>query len=355
MTNDVVIVGVGMTTAVGLSAPETAASVRARMMRFTETSLRDRHFDRFTIAEVTDEALESLAGPLDELAGLTAREARMLRLAAAPLRECLAPLAGRAVPIGLCLALPETETHCPLDRDAFVERLAHQANAGFDPRRSDGSHVGRAGGLVAVGQAVSTIQRGISEFMVAGGVDTFRDLYVLGTLDLEGRVKSRTNADGFVPGEGAAFVLLASERAAATFGLTPMARVSAAAVGFESGHLRSDQPYRGDGLATTIAQLVRLGAIEEPIGDVYSSMNGESHWAKEWGVSHLRNRSLFRPDHGMHHPADCFGDTGAACGPLMIGLASLGIRGSYRSAPALVYGSSDVGPRAALVVSAGRH
>jgi hypothetical protein len=38
-----------------------------------------------------------------------------------------------------------------------------------------------------------------------------------------------------------------------------------------------------------------------------------------------------------------------------VGLASIGIRGSYRSGPALVYGSSDVGPRAALVVSAGRH
>ena len=49
----------------------------------------------------------------------------------------------------------------------------------------------------------------------------------------------------------------------------------------------------------------------------------------------------------MHHPADCSGDSGAACGPIMAGLAALGIRDSYRRTPALVYGSSDRGARAA--------
>jgi 3-oxoacyl-[acyl-carrier-protein] synthase-1 len=54
----------------------------------------------------------------------------------------------------------------------------------------------------------------------------------------------------------------------------------------------------------------------------------------------------------MHHPADCLGDTGAACGPIMAGLAALGIAGGYRRSPCLVYGSSDDGPRAALGVLA---
>ena len=47
---DPVIVGVGMMTAVGLTAPETAASVRAATMRYTETSIRDRRFDAITSA-----------------------------------------------------------------------------------------------------------------------------------------------------------------------------------------------------------------------------------------------------------------------------------------------------------------
>jgi 3-oxoacyl-[acyl-carrier-protein] synthase-1 len=54
----------------------------------------------------------------------------------------------------------------------------------------------------------------------------------------------------------------------------------------------------------------------------------------------------------MHHPADCCGDTGAAAGPLMTGLAALGLAGGYRRGPCLVYGSSDRGGRAALAVGA---
>ena len=42
MADAVVIVGIGMMTAVGLSAAETAASVRSGTMRFTQTRMRDR-------------------------------------------------------------------------------------------------------------------------------------------------------------------------------------------------------------------------------------------------------------------------------------------------------------------------
>ncbi len=80
-------------------------------------------------------------------------------------------------------------------------------------------------------------------------------------------------------------------------------------------------------------------------------MTGESHWAKEWGVAYLRAQSAFDDSHGFHHPADCFGDTGAASGPLMVGLAALGISGRYRRSPALAYGSSDHGTRAAVIAS----
>jgi 3-oxoacyl-[acyl-carrier-protein] synthase-1 len=205
--------------------------------------------------------------------------------------------------------------------------------------------------LIAAGQAVATVDAGMASFVVAGGVDTYRDLWILGTLDQKERVKSEANLDGFIPGEGAAFVVVSTAETAARYGLTALGRISPVASGFEAGHLESTEPYRGDGLAATIGQLVRAGAIAEPISEVYSSMNGESHWAKEWGVSYLRHRAFFDPGHGMHHPADCYGDLGAAAGPTMLVLAALGARDRYRRSPTLVYGSSDRGPRAAIVVS----
>jgi 3-oxoacyl-[acyl-carrier-protein] synthase-1 len=342
-----------MMTPVGLTAAETAASVRAGTARFCPIDARDKQFDPFTIAEVPPDALPPLAEAAD-VTGLTARERRLLRLATMPLREAASPLVGLSEKPGLCLALPETETAIPLDRQAFAGRLDRQVPGLFNPASVDASHVGRAGGLIAVGQAVLTIHGG-ADFMLAGGVDTYCDLYVLATLDRDERIKSDANRDGFIPGEGAAFLLLASARAAAARGLPALARLSPAALGFEPGHLESSEPYRGDGLAAALGQLVSGGMVESPVGEIYSSINGESHWSKEWGVGYLRNRAAFSPEYRMQHPAESFGDVGAACGPLMVGLAALGMRGRYRQSPALVYGSSDRGPRAAVVVSTPHH
>ena len=347
MPDNVVVVGAGMVTAVGLSAAETAASVRSATARFAETSILDKQFEPFVLAEVPEDGLPELA---EELAkeGLTAREARMLRLATAALGECLTLLPAGEPPPGLSLALPETETTLPLDHRQFLQRLGHQTGGRFDPKWSDASHRGRAGGLAAIWQASEPIRMGRAKFMLAGGVDTYRDLYVLGTLDMERRVKSAAHLDGLIPGEAAAFLLLADRSA----GVEPWAGVSPVAQTVEPGHFYSEAPYRGEGLALAVQQLVQSGAATGPIPEVYSSMNGENYWSKEWGVAFLRNSGAFVADHGMHHPADCYGDTGAACGPLMAGLAALGIKEGYCRSPALVYGSSDRGQRAALMVSA---
>jgi 3-oxoacyl-[acyl-carrier-protein] synthase-1 len=199
---------------------------------------------------------------------------------------------------------------------------------------------------------VELIAQGKAPLLLAGGIDTYRDLYVLGTLDIEQRVKSAVHLDGFVPGEGAAFILLADPAFARAAGLAALAGVSRVSTGFEQGHYYSPEPYRGDGLARTITQLAQSGAAGRPFQEVYSSMNGESHWAKEWGVTGIRNKAVLQQGYRMHHPADCYGDVGAASGPVMIGLAALGISGGYRRSPCLIYGSSDRGLRAALALTA---
>ena len=352
MTAPAVVVGVGMMTAVGVTAAETAASVRAATMRFTETPIRDQRFEPFTLAEVPEDGLPGLSEEVEATPGLTSREMRMLRLCTMPLREALAMLEGKAGPPPLVLALPETETTRPLDGKAFLGHLAQQVGGAFDLARSDASHRGRAGGLSAIGQSVELIGRGKAKLVLAGGLDSYRDLYVLGTMDMEKRVKSAAHMDGFVPGEGAGFVLLADRGAAAAAGLKPLAGISQAAAGFEKGHLYSAEPYRGDGLALTVGKLAKSGAAPVPFEEVYSSMNGESHWAKEWGVTGIRNRAFLHHDYRMNHPSDCYGDVGSAAGLLMVGLAVLGIKAGYRRGPCLVYGSSDRGQRAAVALTA---
>jgi 3-oxoacyl-[acyl-carrier-protein] synthase-1 len=87
----------------------------------------------------------------------------------------------------------------------------------------------------------------------------------------------------------------------------------------------------------------------EKIRTIYSGMNGESHWVKEWGVSQIRFAEKFEKGFRFEHPADCYGDIGAASGPVMIGLGLTGIRKKYISGPVLVYTSSDRGDRAAAI------
>lgn len=349
MTARIVVVGVGMMTPVGLSAAETTASVRAGTMRFTETSFMDRRFDPFTLAEVPEQGLPELQDSLDG-PGLTSRERRMLRLASMPLAECLELLPPGDPAPPLHVALPESETAVPLDGAKFLAALELQVGRRFQPTRSAADYQGRAGGLRAIDAASIAVAAG-ARFAIAGGVDTFRDPYVLGTLDLEGRVKSSASPDGFIPGEAASFLLLTTEHVAESLGIPPLAVLSRVAIGKEPGHLYSDEPYRGQGLASTLQALLQDGADSRPIHDVYSSMNGESHWAKEWGVAYLRNRTAFSEEHGMHHPADCYGEIGAAAGPAMVGMAAIGIRYGYRPPPSLVYASSDRGDRAAITVT----
>jgi 3-oxoacyl-[acyl-carrier-protein] synthase-1 len=161
----------------------------------------------------------------------------------------------------------------------------------------------------------------------------------------------QNNLDGFIPGEGAAFVLLAKRAAAHAANLNALATIRGGGRSFESGHLGSEQPYQGNGLADAVQQLVGAASGHLPVREVYSSMNGESYWAKEWGVAFLRSRPAFAESHGMHHPADCYGDTGAAAGPLMVGLAALGVAGAYRASTVMIYASSDSGERAAMLIT----
>src|SRR5215210_1658634 len=306
-SDQVFVVSVGMMTAVGLTTAETAASVRSATMLFAESPIRDHRFNQFVLAQVIEEGLPELSKEVAQATGLTSREMRMLRLATMPLRECLKPLLEGAQAPGLVLALPETETKVPLDGKSFLQLLAQQTGNSFNLKQSGAPHVGRAGGLAAVGQAAETIRQGKARLMLAGGVDTYRDLYVLGTLDMEKRVKSAAHLDGFIPGEGAGFVLLASIDAAAEMGLDLLASISPVFQGTEPGHLYSRDPYKGDGLAMAVEKLTSSGAAGAPIAEVYSSMNGESYWGKEWGVSFIRNRPAFLPDQEIHNPADCLG------------------------------------------------
>jgi 3-oxoacyl-[acyl-carrier-protein] synthase-1 len=349
--NDVVVTGLGATTAVGLTPRECDASIRSASARFAESEFRDHQFRPFTVARLPEKALPQLVPSVDGAVGPTSRERRLVRLAAAALDQLAEQVNSLPFDPALFVALPETRTAIPLDGARWLDLLGAQTRARFAAKDSVATFRGRAGGLAAIDAAATALRSGKIRAALVCGVDSYIDPFVLGTLDLEGRVKSDAHLDGFIPGEGAGAVLLMTPGTAGQHSARIHASLVATANGFETGHLYSEEPYRGDGLAATFQTLFSTTGELPPIGDVYTSMNGESHWGQEWGVGMIRTSPAINDSARIHHPADCYGDVGAASGPLLVVLASLALRTGRGSSPALVYASSDHGDRSALILS----
>jgi 3-oxoacyl-[acyl-carrier-protein] synthase-1 len=347
MAGTISIVGIGMMTPVGDSAAMTATSVEAGISAYMASSIYNKRFQPMTLALTPDEALPPLNEELEKIAGLTSRQRRMLRLAEKPLAEALSVVPGPLSP-PLLLAGPEETPGCPkpID-DSFLRHLHVQGKGKFGLGKSKLLAQGRASGIEAMAQAWTLLSAQTEPFVLVGGVDTYLDLYLLGTLDMHDRVLADGVMDGFAPGEGAAFLLLASQQAVEKHALKPLAQVCQPALADEPGHRYSQATYKGDGLAQ--AMTAALSALNgQKANTVFSGMTGENLHAKEWGVANLRNQASLAEKLQFEHPADCYGDPGAAAGPLMIGLAALGMNEGLLPGPCLVYCSSEHEKRGAL-------
>lgn len=356
MAADIVIVEIGLITSLGQSAAQTAASTRAGLSGLGEISWVDKGFQPFVGAFLPDDAIPPLEISIAGIASLTTREQRLLSIATLPLKEAFTEFAETDAPPALILGAPVRDRTVRLSDKELLSHLATQSGVPIDVSTSTVMFKGRAAGLLALSEALSRLRGGKCEHVVVGGLDSFKDLYVLGTLDMQSRISSDLNHDGFSPGEGAGFLRLALRKTAESKQWPIRAVIAAVSTGFEKGHLMSTDPYRGDGLAETFESLFSsIEVLPSPIPTVYAGFNGESHWAKEWGTAAIRHRQNLAEDLAMEHPADCFGDTGAACGPLLVGMAAIGLEKEYREGPILCFASSDDGDRAAALVMAESH
>ncbi|MDH5415217.1 MAG: hypothetical protein OEW87_13860, partial [Flavobacteriaceae bacterium] len=173
--------------------------------------------------------------------------------------------------------------------------------------------------------------------------------YLLGTLDMQDRILAEGVMDGFAPGEGAGFLLI-SKRPEYFQESTKQILIYPPGLAEEPGHRYSEDAYRGDGLAQTFSLALQNAALP-PIKTLIASLNGENFGAKELGVACTRNSDGLAAEINVEHPADCFGDLGAAFFPVSIGLAAMGFVKEYIAAPVLSYASSEAQHRGASCVA----
>lgn len=312
------IANTGLITAIGASTRMVHAVYRTGLSAYATANYFTHDHHLMTLAQLPDAALPPLVPALENSDFLNLRDQRLVRFAQVAASEALASYEGNPVP--LLLAGPQNYSGLQnqLDRD-FFPALQQQTDLPIDYAASRLISTGRTGVLEALRLADHYLyDLGLNAVLI-GGVDTCQNSRWLALLDEDGRIKSgRPGAgDSFVPGDGAGFLLLTAEPA---HGGEWCYRLTPPGLATEAGHLYSSEPYLANGLDAAVKQALLAVAEELPITQLFSSMNGEHYWVKEIGVA--MTRSSERLKNATHqHPADCYGDVGAATGAALIALA----------------------------------
>lgn len=342
----IVVVGVGARTPLGFDAASSAAAVRAGISAIqNHPYMIDRFGERMKVARDTGVDV-TLTGP-----------DRAVEIAFSPALDALRPLQAARQATGVSLILSTGEA-----RPGQAEGFAAQVNAKLRSRlaphvifEGGGSAAGgHAGGLLAIYHACKTLRDGKAEFCLTGGVDTYLEPETLEWLDENEQLHSEGNIYGFCPGEAAGFCLLTMLTTARAYGLQPLLEVVGASTASEENRIRTETVVLGEGLGAAFRFLFEDTPID-PVGRIICDMNGERYRGNEYGFAVIRNPGRFKDAADFETPADCWGDVGAASGPLFVSLITEAEARKYQNAPlSLIWAGSENGSRAAVLLGGPR-
>jgi 3-oxoacyl-[acyl-carrier-protein] synthase I len=325
-------------TAVGKNAEMCAAAVRAGISR-----VGDHPFMLVADGQPLACGRESTLPATERGA---ARLARLTELALDELDMKLPKVRPSRIPTWL--AVPSFR---PGFDEAEARTLEHRLRArlGESMTLLPQGHVAAALGLRAARDAIAA---GTCDIAIVGGVESYLDGATLAWLDAERRLSCASNRGGFPPGEGAAFVALASEDAIRELRLTPMVRVAEVAVAREKADEASEEGVSGIALSEVYEKVARsLSGTGDRFDDVYIDINGERARTTDFGLAMLRCGQLFR-DESYVSVVGRTGELGAAAMVLhWILSARAWSRGYARGDHALVSSASWNGLRSAALLA----
>lgn len=329
--------GVGLACPLGLTSRAALAAMRAGISRFRE------------VDDFVGPGGSVRACMLAQLGSDRARTERAAELARHALTEAVAGL-DPADALPCFLALPEPDVGPRIDLDGLLDRLAEvragaSAPVPLDVRPDRIVAAGRAGVFAALERALALLSGGQEQFALIGGVDSLVDPETLDALAEQDRLLGRTNLDGIIPGEAAAFLLLSrpvpAERRRAP------AQLAAIAMAHEPLPFakKCDRLSAAEGLAAAFRRL--RAAVPDRVERVYAGATGESYFGREFAHAYLRNAPLMPEPLRCEPVSDALGDLGAAAGAVCL------VQAASRpgAGPALVYASSDSGLVGAAAVA----
>lgn len=346
-TKKLYIAGMGMVTPLGGNVAMTAAMVDVGVSAYKVSDFTTLAGEKITMARVPDELMAGFTGEIDEGHRFNPRHDRITRMGILALQQaCAETDTEQAVPLILAMADIKSETE---GLSSFIANLANNLQPWLNTAMTRSIHSGRASGIEAIDFAFQYLYGPQYPWVLVGGSDCHEDSSRLMPLERDGRLLTVGAADAFAPSEAASFLLLTPHLELAQQRNGKAIALHKPGIADELGHLFSDQPYHGDGLDQAFKKAL-INQPENSIHSIYSSMNGENHWAKEFGVAQIRNRKFFHDSVKIQHPADCYGDLGSATATTLIALAAEHLFNNSKAQAHLVYSSSDTAKRGALVV-----
>jgi len=343
----VAVVGLGALTSIGQSVEAIAAAVAGGISRFQpiESMRHPRTGEPTTMAPLSRVPAGSSAA-----ACMTWLGARAAKQAILPLEQA-APNARVAALVSLPPARPGLSSP---EIQAVARTLVEGLGVTVVRELSGLYDSGHDGGIAALDRAADILGRGLADFCLVGGVDTYREPDVIAWLSQAGRLKDDETPHGFIPGEGAAFALVTATSTARGLKLEERGRIIATGRAIEPSPWYTGRSTQARGLTEAIAGAC-AGLPPNTRADLtYCDANGEPWRADEWSFAYLRTARHHGDPIDLRHPADCWGDVGAASAILLLATALVDIaRGRTRGPRALVWCASDTRPsRGAVLVEA---
>lgn len=348
--NRLYLAGTGVITSLGSSIEMIFAAVNAGVSSYSISEHFDKEGNAITMALVPNALFDEISETLtmDEGDRYNEQHERITKMAIVAIQ---AACKDKNIQSPIPLLVANTDMSRDLTGlSSFNENVSENCVPYIESRLIRNFNFGRSAGINALDFAFQYLVNSPYEYVLVGGSDSYLDSSCLNELDKKDRLLSANNADGFAPGEGAGFLLLTRHPELALEKNGHIIAITKPGLAEEDGHMYSLSSYRGGGLDQAFKRA--LSNHQQPkIRTIYSSMNGENHWAKELGVAQIRNHTHLSEHVNVRHPADCYGDLGVATAPVLMALAAESLfKNDIPSDTVLVYASSDTACRGVVLM-----
>ncbi len=346
-----VITGIGAITCVGGNALQTSAAVNAKIIGITEHPIyqcKPRYPDE-------EKPLPLYCARVPFIKESQTGAERLLQIASPALKESIAhaqlDISLISTRVALLVALPalDTVTSTWNLTQGFIPALSQRAEI-YPVAHTEIATGERTCVFELLVKAQQLMEQDLVDVCIVGGVDSYLFKHRLDELDRIELLRSKKNIDGFIPGEAAAFFIVEKKDFAQQRGIEALANIHRLGKNSEPNTPPTGRKSSGIGLTKAVQE--SAAGLGLPFKTIFSDLNGESYRAFEWGILQVRLATLLHPKFNLMHPAECYGDVGAASGALLITLATQALRPNEfrapRHEPVLLFTAAYYGDRMAI-------